>query len=155
MRAALDLEKAGPRTFWIDCDVLQADGGTRTASITGSFVAMAFGSPVRFKEAGKVSADLQIKPVLPPRKHGNRRVSAHRARPLLRRKMSPLPVDMNLVMNGQGEFIRIARHRRRSLLDGIAIGRDARAVGKQGSNAHYLDLQTKPPFKEVSLDQRS
>ena len=36
MRAALDLEKLGPRTIWVDCDVLQADGGTRTAAITGA-----------------------------------------------------------------------------------------------------------------------
>src|SRR6185312_16844949 len=35
MRAAIDLEKLGPRTIWIDCDVLQADGGTRTAAISG------------------------------------------------------------------------------------------------------------------------
>ena len=40
MRAALDLEKLGPRTIWVDCDVLQADGGTRTAAITGSYVAL-------------------------------------------------------------------------------------------------------------------
>src|SRR5437016_7808001 len=40
MRAALDLEKLGQRTIWVDCDVLQADGGTRTAAITGSFVAL-------------------------------------------------------------------------------------------------------------------
>ncbi|HTD67365.1 MAG TPA: ribonuclease PH, partial [Candidatus Limnocylindria bacterium] len=40
MRAAINLEKVGPRTIWIDCDVLQADGGTRTASITGAFVAL-------------------------------------------------------------------------------------------------------------------
>src|SRR5580698_1775215 len=40
MRAALDLEKTGSRTFWVDCDVLQADGGTRTAAITGSYVAL-------------------------------------------------------------------------------------------------------------------
>ncbi len=40
MRAALKLEELGARTFWIDCDVLQADGGTRTASITGAWVAM-------------------------------------------------------------------------------------------------------------------
>src|SRR6059058_3126599 len=42
LRAALDLEKVGPRTIWIDCDVLQADGGTRTAAITGAFVALGF-----------------------------------------------------------------------------------------------------------------
>src|SRR6266481_4479482 len=40
MRAAVHLGKVGPRTFWIDCDVLQADGGTRTAAITGGFVAL-------------------------------------------------------------------------------------------------------------------
>ncbi len=41
LRAVVDLELLGPRTLWIDCDVLQADGGTRTASITGGAVAMA------------------------------------------------------------------------------------------------------------------
>jgi ribonuclease PH len=40
LRAVLDLEKLGPRTVWVDCDVLQADGGTRTASITGAYVAL-------------------------------------------------------------------------------------------------------------------
>ena len=41
MRAAIDLEKLGTRTIWVDCDVLQADGGTRTAAITGAYVALA------------------------------------------------------------------------------------------------------------------
>src|SRR3989442_14222145 len=41
MRAVLDLEKLGPRTIVVDCDVLQADGGTRTAAITGAYVALA------------------------------------------------------------------------------------------------------------------
>ena len=41
LRAVVDLEKLGPRTIWIDCDVLQADGGTRTAAITGSSLAVA------------------------------------------------------------------------------------------------------------------
>src|SRR6266849_5953329 len=40
MRASIDLEKIGTRTIWIDCDVLQADGGTRTAAITGAYVAL-------------------------------------------------------------------------------------------------------------------
>jgi len=40
LRAIVDLEKLGERTIWIDCDVIQADGGTRTASVTGSFVAL-------------------------------------------------------------------------------------------------------------------
>jgi ribonuclease PH len=41
LRAVIDLEKLGPRTMWIDCDVLQADGGTRTAAITGASLAVA------------------------------------------------------------------------------------------------------------------
>src|SRR5699024_5736731 len=40
LRAVVDLDSIGERTIWIDCDVIQADGGTRTASITGAFVAM-------------------------------------------------------------------------------------------------------------------
>ena len=40
LRAVTNLEKLGPRTIWVDCDVLQADGGTRTAAITGAFVAL-------------------------------------------------------------------------------------------------------------------
>ncbi len=40
LRSVVNLEKLGERTIWIDCDVIQADGGTRTASITGAFVAM-------------------------------------------------------------------------------------------------------------------
>src|SRR5437879_10719150 len=40
MRAAIDLERLGSRTIWVDCDVLQADGGTRTAAITGAYVAL-------------------------------------------------------------------------------------------------------------------
>ena len=41
LRAVVDLEELGPRTMWIDCDVLQADGGTRTAAITGASLAIA------------------------------------------------------------------------------------------------------------------
>src|SRR6185503_20259063 len=41
LRAVVDLEKLGPRTMWVDCDVLQADGGTRTAAVTGASLAVA------------------------------------------------------------------------------------------------------------------
>jgi ribonuclease PH len=40
LRSVVDMQKLGPRTLWVDCDVLQADGGTRTASITGAYVAL-------------------------------------------------------------------------------------------------------------------
>src|SRR5436190_4948332 len=56
MRAALDLEKLGQRTVWVDCDVLQADGGTRTAAITGAFVALQMAMH-KLMAAGKISAN--------------------------------------------------------------------------------------------------
>src|SRR3989442_11526755 len=56
MRAAIDLEKLGPRTIWADCDVLQADGGTRTAAITGVYVALSLAVKKLIAEA-KVSVN--------------------------------------------------------------------------------------------------
>src|ERR1035437_4473379 len=56
MRAAIDLDKLGSRTIWVDCDVLQADGGTRTAAITGAYVAMALATRKLVAE-GKLPAD--------------------------------------------------------------------------------------------------
>jgi ribonuclease PH len=55
LRAAVDLVALGPRTLWIDCDVLQADGGTRTASITGACVAIELASR-KLVAAGKIPA---------------------------------------------------------------------------------------------------
>src|SRR5690242_11414860 len=60
MRASIDLQKLGSRTIWVDCDVLQADGGTRTASITGAYVALRL-AVKRLIEAGKLVED----PMLP------------------------------------------------------------------------------------------
>src|SRR5438132_9281258 len=54
MRAAIDLEKIGARTIWVDCDVLQADGGTRTAAITGAYVALSLAIRTLIR-AGKLS----------------------------------------------------------------------------------------------------
>src|SRR5882672_7223391 len=56
MRATLDLEKLGQRTIWIDCDVLQADGGTRTAAITGAYVALQLAIRKMMAE-GKIAAN--------------------------------------------------------------------------------------------------
>src|ERR1039457_5809555 len=56
MRAAIDLEKIGARTVWLDCDVLQADGGTRTAAITGSFVALSL-AVRKLLDGGKLSVN--------------------------------------------------------------------------------------------------
>ena len=54
LRASVDLSKLGPRTIWIDCDVIQADGGTRTASITGGFLAL-YLAVQRLMKEGKIT----------------------------------------------------------------------------------------------------
>lgn len=103
IRAAIDLEKLGTRTLWVDCDVLQADGGTRTAAITGAFVALALAVRA-LMAAGKLAESPLLKPVAAVS------VGIVGGEPLL-----DLPyvedvaasVDMNLVMNAAGEFIEV------------------------------------------------
>ncbi len=56
LRSAIDRTKMGERTFWVDCDVIQADGGTRTASITGSWVALALACR-KLREGGQLLVD--------------------------------------------------------------------------------------------------
>ncbi|HXR04556.1 MAG TPA: ribonuclease PH [Verrucomicrobiae bacterium] len=103
MRAALDLEKLGERTVWVDCDVLQADGGTRTAAITGAYVALSLAMQ-RLLVEGKLGED----PVL----HAVAAVSVGivNGQPLLDLCYTEdvaATVDMNLVMNSAGEFIEV------------------------------------------------
>ena len=103
MRAAIDLERIGPRTIWVDCDVLQADGGTRTAAITGAYVAMSLAVRKLMAE-GKLTQS--------PMHHGVAAVSVGivGGRPLLDlcyEEDAAAAVDMNLVMNSVGEFIEL------------------------------------------------
>jgi ribonuclease PH len=103
MRAAVDLVKLGARTIWIDCDVLQADGGTRTAAITGSYVAL--GLAIR-----KLQRDglLTESPLLSPVAAVS--VGVCNGTPLLDLcyvEDVAAEVDMNLVMNAAGEFIEV------------------------------------------------
>ena len=103
MRAAVDLEKLGPRTIWIDCDVLQADGGTRTASISGAYVALSLAIR-KLMGAGKLAEN----PVL----HGVAAVSVgicdgRALLDLCYTEDAGAAVDFNLVMNSDGEFIEL------------------------------------------------
>lgn len=103
IRAVIDLEKLGPRTLWIDCDVLQADGGTRTAAITGAYVALALA--MRQLQA---EAKLKSNPLL----SGVAAVSVGivGGQPLLDLCYTEdvaAAVDLNLVMNGAGQFIEV------------------------------------------------
>jgi ribonuclease PH len=103
IRAAIDLEKAGARTFCVDCDVLQADGGTRTAAITGAFVALSLA-------VKKLLADKKIaeNPIL--KSVAAVSVGIVNGQPLLDLcyiEDVAATVDMNLVMNSAGEFIEL------------------------------------------------
>lgn len=103
LRAAIDLEKLGPRTIWIDCDVLQADGGTRTAAITGAYVAL--GLAVRKLMAeGKLAASPLLHPVAAV---SVGMVGGQAMLDLCYTEDVAASVDMNLVMNAKGEFIEL------------------------------------------------
>ena len=103
MRAAIDLQKIGSRTIWVDCDVLQADGGTRTAAITGAYVALALAVRKMIAE-GK----LPESPLLPAVAAVS--VGIVSKQPLLDlcyAEDAAAEVDLNVVMNAAGEFIEL------------------------------------------------
>jgi len=103
MRAAIDLEKIGPRTIWIDCDVLQADGGTRTAAITGSYVALSLAIKRLLAEGMIVES-----PLLNPVAAVSVGIVEQRALlDLCYVEDASASVDLNLVMTGSGEFVEL------------------------------------------------
>ncbi len=103
LRAAVDLRALGDRTVTIDCDVLQADGGTRTAAITGAYVALAEAC-----EALQARRSLTVNPL-----HGQVAavsVGIVRGAPMLDldyEEDSEAETDMNVVMNNGGAFIEV------------------------------------------------
>ncbi|WP_050615976.1 ribonuclease PH [Bacillus testis] len=104
LRAVVDLEAMGERTVWVDCDVIQADGGTRTASITGAFVAMALAFEKLVQE--KKLSTFPIKDYLAATSVG---ISAEAGAVLDLDYVedSSAEVDMNVVMTGSGEFVEL------------------------------------------------
>lgn len=103
LRAAVNLEKLGERTVIIDCDVIQADGGTRTASITGGYLALEL-AVEKLIDAGKLT-EIPI----------NSRVAAISVGKIKDEILLDLEyeedfradVDMNIIMNDKGEFIEL------------------------------------------------
>ena len=103
LRAVTDLDKLGERTITIDCDVIQADGGTRTASITGGYVALA-DAVKRLMEEKKLSDNPLIASV------ASISVGIYNGVPVLDLDYpedSNAETDMNVVMNDQGHFIEV------------------------------------------------
>jgi len=103
IRAAVDLQKFGSRTICVDCDVLQADGGTRTAAITGTFVALSLAVKKLMAER-KISESpilAQVAAVSVGMVDGKALLD------LCYTEDVAAAVDMNLVMNSHGEFIEL------------------------------------------------
>jgi len=103
IRATLDLEKVGARTICVDCDVLQADGGTRTAAITGAFVALSL-AVKKLLASQKITESPILSPVAAVS------VGIVNGQPLLDLcyvEDAAATVDMNLVMNAAGEFVEL------------------------------------------------
>ena len=103
-RAIVDLEMLGERTLWLDCDVLEADGGTRTAAITGSYVALMDAVRSMEKEGIKFAA--------PPVKDSVQAVSVGVFRgeailDLCYAEDSKADVDMNVILTGKGLIVEV------------------------------------------------
>jgi len=103
MRAVADTAKLGERTIWMDCDVIQADGGTRCASITGSFIALALAC-VKLKNDG-VLAEIPLSDYVAAVSVGM--LGGKPALDLDYEEDSTADVDMNIVMTGGGKFIEV------------------------------------------------
>lgn len=115
LRAAVDLEKLGERVITVDCDVIQADGGTRTASITGAYVALvdAIDSLIQ-------SEQLKSNPVIDSIAAIS--VGVYKGEAVLDLDYdedSDAETDMNVVMNGKGEFIEV-----QGTAEGVAFNRE-------------------------------
>ena len=103
LRAVTQLKKLGERTIWIDCDVIQADGGTRTASITGGFVALVLALE-KLRQAGTIST-LPVDDYVAAISVGI--VGGMPVVDLAYEEDAAADVDMNIVKTGDGRFIEI------------------------------------------------
>jgi ribonuclease PH len=103
LRAVTDLKALGERTVWIDCDVIEADGGTRTASVTGAFVALALGLE-RMVAAGILRSVPLIDSVAAT---SVGIVDDQLLLDLAYEEDSRAQVDMNVVMTGTGRFVEV------------------------------------------------
>jgi len=103
LRSVTDMKYLGERTIWVDCDVIQGDGGTRTAAITGSFVALV-DALQKLKRDGKI-AKVPVGDYIAATSVGI--LDGNMLLDLCYEEDSKAEVDMNVIMTGAGEFIEI------------------------------------------------
>jgi len=137
MRAAIDLEKLGQRTIWVDCDVLQADGGTRTAAITGAYVALSL-AVNKLISQGKLNQSPLDKAVAAVS------VGIVNEQPLLDlcyTEDAAAAVDLNLIMNSAGDFIELQGSGEEATFTEAQLA-DLLALGKAGICELLIAQQT-------------
>jgi ribonuclease PH len=127
LRTAIDMDRIGERTIWIDCDVIEADGGTRTASITGSFIALrqAVDGLIR---AGKIT-ESPMRAFVAAVSVGI--VSGTPMLDLNYSEDSTADVDFNLVMTDKNEFVEIQGTAERNPFSDSALSQ-LLALGRTG-----------------------
>jgi ribonuclease PH len=103
IRAVVDLKLIGERTIWIDCDVIQADGGTRTSSITGAFIAV--WDACSYLIDKKMIKEMPISEFVAATSVGI--IGGEKMLDLCYAEDSKADVDMNIVMTGKGRFVEI------------------------------------------------
>lgn len=113
LRAVTETKSFGERTIWIDCDVIQADGGTRTASITGSFIALV-DALNKLKKDGVISK-IPIRDFVAATSVGI--IDGTPLLDLAYEEDSRADVDMNVIMTSKGEFIEIQGTAERKTFD--------------------------------------
>jgi len=138
LRAVIDLQKLGPRTMWIDCDVLQADGGTRTASISGGCVAAAIACN-RLLGEGKIK-DFPVGQLVAAVSAG-----VYQKTPVLDLNYledKDAAVDFNVVMTEAGQFVEVQ-------------GSGEEAVFTAGEMSAMLELSAKGAGEICSLQKQA
>jgi len=135
LRSVVDLTRIGERTIWIDCDVLQADGGTRTASITGAF--MCLSDALKYAMRNGLIDKNPLKDYLAAISVGV--VHGDPVIDLCYAEDSIAEVDMNVVMTGSGKFVEV-----QGTAEGIPFSKDTLdhllKLAGEGIN-HLIDIQ--------------
>src|SRR5246127_422320 len=119
LRAVTDMERLGERTIWVDCDVIQADGGTRTASITGAFVALGLAME-KLVDAGTLTA-VPLRDFVAAVSVGI--VDGEVLLDLAYEEDSRADVDMNFVMTAGHKFVEVQATAERQVFDEQQLGK--------------------------------
>jgi ribonuclease PH len=144
LRAVVDLAQVGERTIWIDCDVIQADGGTRTASITGAFVALGLALE-KLVDAGTLPA-VPLKDFIAAVSVGI--VDGEILLDLCYEEDSRADVDMNFVMTAGGKMVELQATAEHQVFDDAQL---AKLIAFAKKGVHELIAKQKEVLKGLTV----